>query len=345
MKRSIAIALLGAILLSSYTALPNQAAASTTTAIQSETKGFIESGVNFRDKPSLSGRVIGFLKKGSEVTVLAESNSYFYKVKTQNGTIGYVSSADKYISVAANAEAPAAPGQSLSATVIYGVNLRNLPSTSGDVVAMLRQGTQLAILEKSNAYFYKVRTTDGKTGYVSTADKYLEIGGQVATPVPVPVPSPVPTPETTPVSQQIEQVIQTGMKYLGTPYEYSSDRDTTATFDCSDFVRQAFKEAVNLVLPADSRGQGDWIKNQGRAVYNISSLKRGDLVFFMSYKGSSASAYEGIDKANERITHVAIYLGNGQLLHTYSAQSGGVKISTLEGSWVNRFLFGGSAIK
>ncbi|MNF00540.1 hypothetical protein D3C80_1993840 [compost metagenome] len=65
----------------------------------------------------------------------------------------------------------------------------------------------------------------------------------------------------------------------------------------------------------------------------------------MSYKGSSASAYAGVNKSTERITHVAMYLGNGKLLHTYSTKSGGVRIDTLSNSWEKRFLFGGSVLK
>ncbi|GJM72579.1 hypothetical protein HMSSN036_47950 [Paenibacillus macerans] len=65
----------------------------------------------------------------------------------------------------------------------------------------------------------------------------------------------------------------------------------------------------------------------------------------MSYKGSKASDYAGIDKQSQRITHVAMYLGNGQLLHTYSTKSGGVKVDQLDGAWVHRFMFGGSVLK
>ncbi|EOS58865.1 MULTISPECIES: SH3 domain-containing C40 family peptidase [Paenibacillus] len=339
MKRSVAITLLSAILLSTYTAVPHQASAATATS-QSITKGHIVGGVNFRDKPSTSGKVIGFLKKGSEVTVLDQSNKYFYLVQTEDGSTGYVSSNEKYIQLETVNTAPSQPSLNLPATVTYGVNLRDQPSTSGNVITMLRKGTTLTILEQSNEYFYKVQTADGMKGYVSTNDKYLEIGGQSSTPQPTPTPAP-----STGISQQIEQVIQAGMKYLGTPYEYGSSRNNTDTFDCSDFVRQAYKDALGITLPADSRKQGDYIKSNGTAVYSIDQLKRGDLVFFMSYKGSSAKSYQGIDKQSQRITHVAIYLGDGQLLHTYSNEAGGVIVDKLDGSWVYRFMFGGSVLK
>nr|WP_306440429.1 MULTISPECIES: NlpC/P60 family protein [unclassified Paenibacillus] len=50
------------------------------------------------------------------------------------------------------------------------------------------------------------------------------------------------------------------MNYLGTPYEFGSIRSNTKTFDCSDFVRQAYLEGTGIILPADSRTQGAYIK-------------------------------------------------------------------------------------
>jgi cell wall-associated NlpC family hydrolase len=135
------------------------------------------------------------------------------------------------------------------------------------------------------------------------------------------------------------------MKYWGTPYEFSSDRSTTTTFDCSDFVRTAFLEGAGITLPSDSRKQGAYVKQKGGVLTDWHQLKRGDLMFFMSYKGSNESSYAGVDKAAQTITHVGIYLGNGQILHTYSKESGGVRTSNIAGThWEYRFLFGGSAL-
>lgn len=335
MKKSMSILVMGALIFTSLPTWQGQAYAAEA-AVQTVQQGKIISGVNLRSKPSLSGSVIGFVGKGSVVTVLEQSNDYFYKVRTSEGTTGYLSAADKYISVQ-KAGSSVATG-----VVIYGVNLRDKPSTSGKVIKMLSKGTKVSIVEQSNSYFYKVETESGLKGYVSTSSKYLEIGGKVTSPAPSPSPSPVPG---TSDQAKIELMIQTGYKYLGTPYEYGSNRNTTTTFDCSDFVRQAYRESIGIVLPADSRKQGTWIQENGTAVYNIDSLKRGDLVFFMSYKGSKASSYSGVNPNTERITHVSIYLGNGEMLHTYSSSSGGVRIDKLDGSWKYRFLYGGSVLK
>ncbi|MFC5403008.1 C40 family peptidase [Cohnella soli] len=146
-------------------------------------------------------------------------------------------------------------------------------------------------------------------------------------------------------SSQIDKVIDDGMKYVGTPYVFGSDRNDPSSFDCSDFTRWIFKETLGVVLPADSRQQGAYVKDLGNEVTDIKDLKRGDLVFFMSYKGSKESNYNNVDKSVARITHVAIYLGDGKLLHTYSNESGGVHVGDFSGQWQYRFLFGGSVLK
>lgn len=226
------------------------------------------------------------------------------------------------------------------------VNLRDKPSQSSNVLGYVKKGETVQILEKSTAYYYKVKTSSGQVGYVSTREKYIAVKGTGS----ASQPSTGSSEAAPPVSAEntnamIEKVIQTGMKYLGTPYEFGSNRNTTTTFDCSDFTRQIFKEAAGVVLPADSRQQGSWVKENSGAVYSTDQLKRGDLVFFMSYRGSSASAYQGIDKSSQRITHVAVYLGDGKLLHTYSNQAGGVTVSDFSNSWKLRFLYGGSVLK
>ncbi|MBB6734863.1 NlpC/P60 family protein [Cohnella zeiphila] len=146
-------------------------------------------------------------------------------------------------------------------------------------------------------------------------------------------------------NKDIEKVIADGMRYLGTPYEFDSNRSTDKTFDCSDFVKWIYGETLGIDLPYNSREQGAYIKQKGDVVTDWHKLKRGDLMFFMSYHGSSASDYKGIDKSTARITHVALYLGDGKVLQTYSVNSGGVRVDSIEGTHFDyRFLFGGSVV-
>ncbi|MCE5168945.1 C40 family peptidase [Paenibacillus profundus] len=235
--------------------------------------------------------------------------------------------------------------------VVYGVNLRTEPSTSATIIRMAKKGEHVVILDKHNNNWYKVQDQNGTVGYMSADSKYIEVE---ATPSTAPSGSAadasgeetyVMAAASSSKSAKIEKVIKTGKKYKGTPYEFGSNRNNTKTFDCSDFVRHIYKEALGVVLPTDSRKQGAWIKSHSTAKTSISQLKRGDLMFFMTYKGSKKSNYSGINKSKQRITHVGVYLGNGQILHTYSKKSGGVRIDNIKNTtWEHRFLFGGSVL-
>lgn len=226
-----------------------------------------------------------------------------------------------------------------SAVIVSSVNFRTGASTDSSSIRFLKAGETVKILSKVNDYWYKVSDSNGVTGYVSTNSKYIKpstsggggSGGSGSN-------------NGGNTSNTITSVINAGKSYLGTPYEYGSDRSNTKTFDCSDFVRQAFKDGANITLPSDSRQQGDYVRKIGKTTTNWNNLKVGDLMFFMDYKGTSKSAYPS-NTADQRITHSGIYLGDGKILHTYSKESGGVRIDTIANRhWEYRFIFGGSAL-
>lgn len=137
-------------------------------------------------------------------------------------------------------------------------------------------------------------------------------------------------------------VIAAGLRYKGTPYLFGANRASTATMDCSSFTRRAWLDATGQRLPPDSRAQHRLVRRLGHYQTDWRALVPGDLVFFMAYHGSAASAYAGLDRQAQRVTHVALYLGGGRLLQTYSNKSGGVRVDTLPGSpWEYRFMGGG----
>jgi cell wall-associated NlpC family hydrolase len=220
-----------------------------------------------------------------------------------------------------------------TAQVVSSVTFRDQPSLSGNKIRFLKAGETVTVLDKINEYWYKVRDEKGTIGYVSSNSKYLTTSYRE------------PAQPELPKGEAVQKVIAAGMKYLGTPYEFGSSRSNTDTFDCSDFVRQAYIDGIGLKLPADSRSQGAYVKKKGNITTDWRQLKPGDIMFFMEYKGSKASNYEGVDKLSERITHNGIYIGGGKILQTYSKKSGGVRIDSIEGTqWEKRFLFGGSPL-
>ncbi|MBD0381704.1 C40 family peptidase [Paenibacillus sedimenti] len=312
--------------------LPQQASAASA--------GEIVSSVSFRQSPDEDSARIRYLKAGENVTILEKVNNWWYKVQDQSGRVGYVSTNAKYIH--ANGS-DSGSGQSSSGTgrIVAGVSFRTEANVNASRIRYLKAGETVQILQKVNDWWYKVRASDGREGYMSTSSKYIQVSGETSNGGS----SGGSNNGSGSTSENVQKIIEAGKKYLGRPYEYGSSRNDTSTFDCSDFVRQAFLDGIGVTLPNDSRGQGSYVKSLGNAKTNWHDLKAGDLMFFMSYKGTGASNYAGINKSAQTITHVAIYLGDGKILSTYSKESGGVRIDTFEGRhWEYRFLFGGSAL-
>ncbi|MFH5187200.1 SH3 domain-containing protein [Paenibacillus sp. TAB 01] len=326
------------------------------TSAQAASTAEIVSSVNFREGASTSAKSIRFLKKGETVDLISKVNDYWYKVRDSKGQTGYVSTSSQYIKVNASSSGGSSSGgssnSSSKAEIISGVNFREGASTSSKSIRLLKKGEIVDLISKVNDYWYKVRDSKGQTGYVSTDSKYIKVsssgsgsGGSSSGGSSNNNSGGSSNSGSSNTSALVNKIISAGKKYLGTPYEYGSDRSNTKTFDCSDFVRQAFKDGAGITLPSDSRSQGDYVKDIGKTSTDWHNLKPGDLMFFMDYKGTSKSAYPK-DKSNQRISHVAIYLGDGKILSTYSKESGGVRIDDFAGKhWEYRFIFGGSALK
>lgn len=325
MKKGV-ITLITAAIVS--TVIPAQAFAATAEVVRS---------VSFREGPSVSSDRIRYLQTNEVVEILDRVNKYWLKVRDKYNRVGYVTTQERYIQIKDDHNSGTGSG---NATIVKSVSFRTGPSVNSHRIRYLQSGESVTILEEVNKYWYKVRDKNGTVGYVSSRPEFIRTssGGS-----PAPTPSPAPQTGQAP-SELARRVIEAGMKYLGTPYEFGSSRNDTRTFDCSDFVRQAFKDGAGIILPADSRQQADFVRSKGHTTTDWRKLKPGDIMFFMSYKGWRASDYAGINKSSQRITHDAIYLGDGKILHTYSQKSGGVRIDSIEGKhWEYRFIFGGSA--
>lgn len=104
--------------------------------------------------------------------------------------------------------------------------------------------------------------------------------------------------------------------YLGTPYKFGASTSTTRYFDCSSFTKHVFKK-FGYNLPRTAKEQA----KVGRYV-SRSNIKKGDLLFFK------------VPSRGSGIGHVAIYAGNGKMIHTYGA--GGVKFTSINTDYWKR---------
>lgn len=115
-----------------------------------------------------------------------------------------------------------------------------------------------------------------------------------STPAPAPAPKPTPAPAPAPSvsSASGQAVLDYAYRFLGTPYVWGGT--TPSGFDCSGFTQYVYKH-FGVNLPRVSRAQGTY----GTKV-SYSNLQAGDLVFF----GSGG------------ISHVGIYIGGGNMIHS-----------------------------
>lgn len=105
---------------------------------------------------------------------------------------------------------------------------------------------------------------------------------------------------------KLNGIVSTGKEYLGVPYVYGGT--TPSGFDCSGFTRYVYAKH-GISLPRTSRAQRS-------AVKYTSNPQPGDLVFFNVGGGA--------------ITHVAIYAGNGMLVHAAGKR---VQYQTMSTYW------------
>ncbi|WP_424768382.1 C40 family peptidase [Paenibacillus sp. sgz302251] len=113
-----------------------------------------------------------------------------------------------------------------------------------------------------------------------------------------------------------DNIIATGKQFLGVSYKFGAKSGQTSAFDCSSFTQFVFMQN-GISIPRSSRQQS----NVGTFVPR-DQLQAGDLIF-------SDTNRDGV------INHVSIYMGNGQLLHTYRVGIG-VTISKFSGSTWDR---------
>ena len=118
--------------------------------------------------------------------------------------------------------------------------------------------------------------------------------------------------------EKLEYVIFVAQNQLGKPYVYGAAG--TKSYDCSGLTSYCFKQ-VGVSLKRSAYNQGydsGYTKIEG-----VSSLRRGDLVFFNTISDSDLS------------DHVGVYLGGGYFIH---ASSGGhrVVVSNLTSGYYNR---------
>ena len=128
----------------------------------------------------------------------------------------------------------------------------------------------------------------------------------------------------TPVPQQYpgtaEDVLFTALGLVGTPYRYGGNTPDSG-FDCSGLIGYVYRGAAGVALPRTTREMNAM---RGKTITR-DALKAGDLLFFATSGG-------------RRVSHAAIYVGEGRFVHAPSA-GGTVRLDSLSNSyWQKNYL-------
>ncbi|OPY72290.1 MAG: D-gamma-glutamyl-meso-diaminopimelic acid endopeptidase CwlS precursor [Syntrophorhabdus sp. PtaU1.Bin058] len=128
-------------------------------------------------------------------------------------------------------------------------------------------------------------------------------------------------------SEEKYMLVKVAKSFMGAPYRYGGE--SVRGLDCSAYVKKIY-EIFDVELPRSAREQF----RVGAKVSSKEDLSVGDLVFF---KTKRYAKYP---------THVGIYIGDGNFIHSSSYHSKlGVKVDSLDSSYYARTFIGATRVK
>ncbi|MFU0827517.1 MAG: SH3 domain-containing protein [Lachnoclostridium sp.] len=253
----------------------------------------VENHLNIRKGPGEDEKIIGKLPRNAGCTILDIDKNGWAKIKSGKVT-GYVMSS--YLITGDEAVNLAKKVGSLIATVnTETLNVRTDESLMSDILTLVPIGEELEVKEVSTDWV-KV-SIDNDEGYV--ARQYVDLSYSLEKAVTV-----EDLADT--VSSIRAQIVAYAKQFLGNPYVWGGESLTNGT-DCSGFTRGVYAH-FGYYLPRVSRSQA----SVGTSI-SSSQIKPGDLVFYGS---------------GSYINHVAMYIGNGQVIHASNPRTG-IKISNM----------------
>ncbi|WP_099203145.1 C40 family peptidase [Miniphocaeibacter massiliensis] len=299
-------------------AKPSEEKPASTKPVEKIVSGWVKSNLNLRDAANTSSKVLTTIPKGTKVSG-TESDGWV-KVK-YNGKTGYVSKS--YISstevkVEQTKPAEEKPTETkpvektVSGWVKSNLNLRKSANTSSSILATIPKGTKVSGTEING--WVKVKYS-GKTGYVSKS----YISSTEVKPDSNNGSNDQGNNGSQANSSTINKIVNDAYKYLGYRYIYGAASPSVG-FDCSGLTYYLYKTHAGVTLNRNSAAQA----SNGYQV-SRSNLKPGDLVFFATSGGS-------------RISHVGIYVGNGEMIHASTPTKGVIKSSINSSYYTSRFV-------
>ena len=266
--------------------------------------------LNVRSSPADEGdkNIIGKMPSKAAGDIL-ETLDGWYKIRSGSIT-GYITSDPQYTATGQEAIDLATQAASLMAIVRTDrLNVRMEPNTDSKIWTQISKEERYPV-EKQLDGWVQIDLDTGDSGngeendgaYISTRDNNVDVQYALTEAIKF-----SPMEET--ANQQASlrsKIVNYALKFVGNPYVWGGTSLTNGA-DCSGFTQSVLRN-FGISVPRVSREQA----NTGKGIKS-SDMRPGDLIFYTNSKGT--------------INHVAMYIGNGQIVHAASRRSG-IKIST-----------------
>ena len=264
--------------------------------------------LNVRAEPKSDGKIIGKMTSKAAGEIL-ESLDGWYKIKSGPIT-GYITADPQYTATGQEAKDIAMQTATLKAVINTDVlNVRTEPNTDAKIWTQIVKDERYPVLAQLDGWVQieldSVDEEDGSEGdkaYISTRDNNVEVRYALNEAIKF---SPAEEAANAAASRR-SKVVNYALQFVGNPYVWGGTSLTKGA-DCSGFTMQVMRQ-FGVSLPHYSGAQA----KMGKPVKS-SEMRPGDLIFYANSGGT--------------VNHVAMYIGNGQIVHAASKKSG-IKIST-----------------
>jgi cell wall-associated NlpC family hydrolase len=258
---------------------------------------------------SSSSNIIGKFP-GKAAGEILETLDGWYKIKSGSIT-GYITADPQYVAVGQEAKDLALQSATLMAIVNTDMlNVRAEPNTESTIWTQISKEERYNVVAQLDGWVQieldtgdSSNSEDGDKAYISTRDNNVDVRYALTEAI-----------KFSPLEEKANQqsslrskLVNYALQFVGGRYVWGGTDPHTGA-DCSGFVQYVYRHVAGVSLPRVSRDQA----NSGTAV-NSSQMQPGDLIFYTNSKGT--------------VNHVAMYIGNGQVVHAASRKSG-IKIST-----------------
>lgn len=274
--------------------------------------------VNIRESGSVDSPRVGNINSGGILTVKEKGSEW--SLVSSGSVTGYI----KNEFVAFDEDALTYAASNLKKVVLINTDslrVRAAANENSETLTLVTSGNAYGI-EEIGAGWTKIHVDDSISGYVRNDYIILDYTGPVAhvvTDAPANTDTTTDTSDsestegteeestesagiTTPPSTNIGQdIVNYALQFVGNPYVYGGTSLTNGA-DCSGFVMRIYAD-FGYSIPRTADVQG----TVGTEV-SLSALAPGDLVFYDNGTGS--------------IKHVALYMGDGQVVHASSSTTG-----------------------